>query len=112
MFNVAEDSLFDYSWGEAPGLFNSDTASLFLENESGDFILECRTTVLCSQGSSGRVYLAQGEYVLSYAAFSEIFTGTIRGSEISFTFEASPIPVPAAVWLFISGLAGLFFRIR
>jgi len=112
VFNVTEDSFFNYSWGEVPGLFGFYTGRLLLENEVGDFILECRQTTSCFQGSSGRLYLAQGEYALSYAALTELAPGSIFGSEISFTFEASPVPVPAAVWLFISGLLGLFMRIR
>jgi len=65
--------------------------------------------VASTQGSTASatltLFLAAGEYTLILGGYN----GTSPGANLAYTatISASPVPVPAAVWLFGSALAGL-----
>lgn len=115
VFNVSNDGLFDYVWNAPENQRFLADANLSLSNLSGDSFLMCNTSVDCyddtSTNTTGSVYLLAGEYTLAYSAFVGINAGTRSPSDINFSFQAA-VPLPASVWLFISGLVGLFMRIR
>lgn len=112
VFNVKGSGFFDYTWSIPPFQQFRANADLLLQNKAGDNILVCASSIFCDGFSSGALYLSQGEYRLTYSAFVEVNGGTTSPTDMNFTFQASPVPVPAAIWLFLSGFVGLFVRLR
>jgi len=69
-------------------------------------------TALDGMGSAGFVYAGTNPHLFTSDAGTDSFTGSQDDSSTNIfgvwhTFTLTPVPVPAAVWLFGSGLLGL-----
>lgn len=125
LFNVKEGGLFDYSWNNGIyDTFNDSDETLSLKNAAGYEILNCNAFLNCIdpnhvplpgeiiQFASGSLLLSQGKYSLSYAATASTSAGIPHNADLNFSLQTAVVPVPAAIWLFGSGLLGLLGAAR
>lgn len=63
----------------------------------------------CAGGTSfaGSLALSQGLYTLSFTDTAFQLVGNTENSTMSFSLQPSPVPLPAAAWLLLSGFAPL-----
>jgi len=115
-FDVISGGMFDFLWNNDANLPNSDLtdSSLSIRNLNGGVMLSCASFRLCTDEliGSGGLFLNEGSYILDYNSRAATMAGTIVSSSMNFSLISS-VPLPASIWLFMSGLSCLLvFRKR
>lgn len=124
-FTLTEISTMSFQW-VGSGQFSDIGSTSSIQNTAGDIFLSCGLGGQCfddlftfgfgpngtpnSLGNSGSFILDSGDYTLSLDAFGyQVGPGVFAGGSGTLSISGfTVVPVPAAVWLFGSGLIGLF----
>lgn len=81
-----------------------------------DVLLSCRGTEDCDLPAGGPsrreglLSLDVGNYQLIFGTFSERGAGVVWGND--FSFSLNPVPLPGALWLFVSGVGAMAIKLR
>ena len=108
----------DITWGGSSGhvaynytfhLTGNQVAWGTLFNWSGNNGIAVLNIMDCAPGSTGSSCAGIGTPMANgpFAGAAPAFNGVIATGSVPFSGGAAPVPVPAAVWLFGSGLVGL-----
>lgn len=117
-FFLNETSSLDFQW-IGVGIYSDSGSTGEIRNAAGDIIISCAAqcwdatpytgNALPLPSDMGSLLLDSGDYSLVVKSFVyQAGPGIWRGGSGSFSLEGTTVvPVPAAVWLFSSGLIGL-----
>ncbi len=91
------------------GDFGMDLDTIFLKVFDASDNLLSSTSLICCSSMSEMFTLSLTAKNISYALFGStgIFANSVFADNFTFNNNVSAVPIPAAVWLFGSGLVGL-----
>ena len=113
-FSLSSASNIFYNYDGSIGLYGSNSAAS-LYGADGALILECQNEYDCFSSSAGgnlpligSLLLNPGSYHLTFSTYATVEMDYVTGGYLNMSLELEPVPVPAAFWLFGSGLVCLF----
>ena len=105
-FDVTQAGVFDYAATSAyeshEQIQNSAGSTLLSVGCTNPFVPDC-----AGPTSSGSLALPVGIYTLNFSDTAYQLTGLTENSNMQFSVQPAPVPLPGAVWLLLSGLLPL-----